>query len=150
MTQKDILFVIKAFYKVNAIIRISFDAHEAIKYAQTDEYLDKILEEYNKLNKKITMDNKDFDTLSEDTAQGLLDAFRRMNDALKGSEDIWQRNYGMLVDEIKLKCAEKLMLYVDKYAQATFLTRWYWKRKMEKFIKGIDVLKELCYDYGNN
>ena len=89
------------------------------------------------------MDNKDFDTISKDTAQGLLDAFRGMNDALKGFEDTWQRNYGVLVDEIKLKCAEKLMLYVDKYTQATFLTRWYWKRKMRKFVKGIDVLKEL-------
>ena len=89
------------------------------------------------------MDNKDFDTISEDIAQGLLDAFEGMNDASKSFEDAWQHNYGVLVDEIKLKCAEKLMLYVDKYSQATFLTRWYWKRKMEKFIKGIDVLKEL-------
>ena len=91
----------------------------------------------------MTQDNKDFNTISEDTAQGLLDAFKGMNDALKGFEDAWQRNYGVLVDEIKLKCSEKLMFYTDKYAQATFLTRWYWKCKMEKFIKGINVLKEL-------
>lgn len=39
--------------------------------------------------------------------------------------------------------AEKLIFYTNKYAQATFLTRWYWKRKMEKLVKGIDVLKEL-------
>lgn len=89
------------------------------------------------------MDNKDFDTISEDTAQGLLDAFQKMNESLDEFENVWQRNYGVLVDEIKLKCAEKLMFYTDKYAQATFLTRWYWKRKMEKFINGIDVLKEL-------
>ena len=89
------------------------------------------------------MDNKYFNTISEDTAQGLLDAFKGMDDALKGFEDAWQRNYGALVDEIKLKSAEKLIFYTDKYAQGTFLTRWYWKRKMEKFIKGIDVLKEL-------
>lgn len=89
------------------------------------------------------MDNKDFDTISEDTAQGLLDAFNGMNDALKGFEDTWQRNYGVLVNEIKVKFAEKLIFYTNKYAQATFLTRWYWKRKIKKFIKGIDVLKEL-------
>ena len=89
------------------------------------------------------MDNKDFDTISEDTAQGLLDAFQKWNESLDEFENVWQRNYGVLVDEIKLKCAEKLMFYTDKYAQATFLTRWYWKRKMEKFIKGINVLKEL-------
>lgn len=89
------------------------------------------------------MDNKDFDTISEDTAQGLLDAFQKMNESLDEFGNVWLRNYGVLVDEIKLKCAEKLMFYTDKYAQATFLTRWYWKRKMEKFINGIDVLKEL-------
>ena len=89
------------------------------------------------------MDNKDFDTISEETAQGLLDAIEGMNEALEGWEDVWQRNYGVLVNEIKLKFAEKLILYVNKYAQATFLTRWYWKRKINKFIKGVDVLKEL-------
>ena len=89
------------------------------------------------------MDNKDFNTISEDTAQGLLDAFKGIDDALKDFEDTWQRNYGVLVNEIKLKYSEKLMFYTNKYAQSTFLTRWYWKRKMEKFIKGIDVLKEL-------
>ena len=89
------------------------------------------------------MENKDFDTISEDKAQSILDAFKEMNDALKGFEDTWQHNYGVLVNEMKLKFAEKLMLYTDKYAQATFLTRWYWKRKIKKFIKGIDVLKEL-------
>ena len=33
------------------------------------------------------MDNKYFNTISEDTAQGLLDAFKGMDDALKGFED---------------------------------------------------------------
>lgn len=89
------------------------------------------------------MDYKDFDKISEDTAQGLLDAFKGINDALKDFEDTWQRNYGVLVNEIKVKCAEKIIFYTDKYAHATFITRWYWKRKIKKFIKGIDVFKEL-------
>lgn len=33
--------------------------------------------------------------------------------------------------------------FATEYAQVTFLTRWYWKHKIKKFIKGIDVLKEL-------
>lgn len=51
MTREDILLIIKAFYKVNAIVRASYDAHSAFNYAQTDEYLDRILEMYNKLKK---------------------------------------------------------------------------------------------------
>lgn len=52
MTRNDIFLVIKAFYKVNAIVRASYDVHHAFKYAQTDEYLDRILEIYNKLKKE--------------------------------------------------------------------------------------------------
>ena len=52
MTRQDILLVIKAFYKVNAIVRASYDAHHAFNYAQTDEYLDRILEQYNNLKKE--------------------------------------------------------------------------------------------------
>ena len=89
------------------------------------------------------MDNKDFETISKDTAQNLIDAFQKWNESLDEFENVWERHYGVLVNEIKLKCSEKLMFYTNKYAQATFLTRWYWKRKMEKFVKGIDVLKEL-------
>ena len=88
------------------------------------------------------MDNKDFDTIFEDTAQGFLDAVEGMNDALKGFEDTWKLYYGVLVNEMNVKYAKKLLFYTDKYAQATFLTRWYWKRKINQFIKGVDVLKE--------
>ena len=89
------------------------------------------------------MDNKDFNSISEDVAQGLLDAINGMNEALKSSEDAWQRYYGVLMNEVKAKCIERFICYTDKYAQASFLTRWYWRRKIKKFIKGIDVLKEL-------
>ena len=51
MTREDILLVIRAFYKVNAIVRASYDAHSAFKYTLTDEYLDRILETYDKLKK---------------------------------------------------------------------------------------------------
>ena len=51
MTKEDIKLVIKAFYKVNSIVRASYDAHHTFKYAHTDEYLEKILEQYNKLKK---------------------------------------------------------------------------------------------------
>lgn len=89
------------------------------------------------------MDNKDFNSISEEVAQGLLDAVNGMNEALGSFEDVWKRHHEMLINEVKAKCAEKLVFYADKYAQATFFTRWYWKRKMKKFVKGIDVLKEL-------
>lgn len=89
------------------------------------------------------MDNKDFNSISENTTQAIFDAFNRMNKALEDFEKAWENKYGVITEKIKAKCAEKLIFYADKYAQATFVTRWYWKRKMEKFVKGINVLKEL-------
>ena len=53
MTREDVRLFIKAFYKVNAVVRASYDAHSAFKYASTEEYLDRILNEYNKLKTRI-------------------------------------------------------------------------------------------------
>jgi len=52
MSKDDIKLVIMAFFKVNSIVRASFDAHHAFQYAQTDEYLERILEQYNKLREE--------------------------------------------------------------------------------------------------
>lgn len=65
MTRQDILLFIQAFYRVNALVRASYDAHHALKYSLTDEYLDRILEEYNNLKKgKQSYDTKGKDTTS--------------------------------------------------------------------------------------
>lgn len=69
-----------------------------------------------------------------------------LEDGVKASielEEAFQRTYGVLAQELKFECAKKLIDYADKYSNATFLTRWYWKRKLRLFVKGIDVLKEL-------
>ena len=72
---------------------------------------------------------------------------RVLEDGMKASEECskaFEKTYGVLAQEIKFECAEKLIYYADKFSNATFLvTRWYWLRKMKKFVKGIDVLKEL-------
>ena len=54
-----------------------------------------------------------------------------------------EQAFGVLSREIKLEFALKLVEYADKFANATFITRWYWMRKMKKFVKGINVIKEL-------
>lgn len=52
MTRKEISLVIKAFYDINAVVRVSYDPHSAFRYAHTNEYLDRILERYNELKQK--------------------------------------------------------------------------------------------------
>ena len=69
-----------------------------------------------------------------------------LEDGMKAFDEfskVFEEKFGVLSHEIKLKCAEKFICYADKYSHATFLTRWYWLRKMRKFVKGINVLKEL-------
>lgn len=83
---------------------------------------------------------KEFKELGEEFVRVLEDGMKAAEECSKAFEEI----YGVLSQEIRFKCAEKLIYYADKFSNATFLvTRWYWMRKMKKFVKGIDVLKEL-------
>ncbi len=81
--------------------------------------------------------------ITEKTAKELARTIEEVQKVAEESAETFQRTYGVLAQEIKLECAKKIINYADKYSNATFLTRWYWKRKLRKFVKGIDVLKEL-------
>lgn len=82
---------------------------------------------------------KEFKELGEEFVRVLADGIKASDEAAK----VFEGTYDVLFQEVKLKCAEKLIYYADKYSHATFITRCYWMRKMKKFVKGIDVLKEL-------
>lgn len=68
-----------------------------------------------------------------------------LNEGMKAADEFceaFERTYEMEFQELKLKIAEKFEFYVEHYADASFLTRWYWKRKIKKFAKGLKTIKE--------
>ena len=84
-----------------------------------------------------------FIEITEETAMELARAIEDGFKVAEESAETFQRTYGVLAQEINFEGAKKIINYADKCSNATFLTRWYWKRKLRKFVKGIDVLKEL-------
>ena len=84
-------------------------------------------------------DEKQYAELCKEFVKVLEEGNKVLDDADKSLEQA----FGVLSREIKLELALKLVEYADKFANATFITRWYWMRKMKKFVKGINVIKEL-------
>ena len=68
-----------------------------------------------------------------------------LNEGMKVADDFceaFERTFELGIKELKLKIAEKFVFYLEHYAEASVLTRWYWKRKIKKFAKGLKTLNE--------
>ena len=79
--------------------------------------------------------------MSEDTANELLKAIEDMSKNtpfLEGMEKLLQATVDSTISTILFKEAALHL----KYLQASFLTRWYWKRKHEKAKIAADKLNE--------
>lgn len=76
--------------------------------------------------------NSEIVPLSEEAAKQLADAIERANKAQQELNDqlpVWTDCiFRMVEDEL----AAKMLIAVEHFAKASFLTRWYWKRKVEK------------------
>lgn len=77
--------------------------------------------------------------------QFVIEMCDALNEGMKVADDFceaFERIYELEFQELKLKIAEKYVFYVTHYAEASVLMRWYWKRKIKKFTKGLKTLKE--------
>ena len=93
---------------------------------------------------------QEFERMSEDTAQSLIEAFDEMNKANEEFEKTLKRFIPQMEKEIRLKVAERFVYYIDKYSHASFLTRWYWLRKAKRFIHGINDITDIFEDGTGN
>lgn len=71
---------------------------------------------------------EEIEKMSEETAQELISAFEDMN---KDLDDL-KSNISHFQKSVQIELAVKFVGYMEKYANATFLTRWYWLRKARK------------------
>ena len=81
--------------------------------------------------------------MSEETAQELCDIFEKHNQMMLEHAKDMERLFGSIKEMVAAEIAKHFVFLADKYANANCITRWYWKRKMKNFVKGIDVLDEL-------
>lgn len=73
-----------------------------------------------------------FETITEETAQGLIEAFDGFNKAHEEFEKAFNGTMQVYMSNCQLQAAGKFINYMEKYTNATFLTRWYWLRKARK------------------
>lgn len=86
---------------------------------------------------------EEFERISEDTAQGLIDAFEQFNKEAERTMLNLQQFNKIVCREVVVKFVEQFLHHNNKYTYATILTRWYWKRKVKHDIKGLKELNDL-------
>ncbi len=89
---------------------------------------------------KTLNDIESFEELSEQTAEELASAFEAFSKSMEDNAEIYERILGTLKQEVRLRLSGKFVELAIHFANATFFTRWYWRRKIKKFIQGLDEI----------
>ena len=85
-------------------------------------------------------DKESFKEISEQTAEELASAFEAVSKSMEDNAEIYERILGNLKQEVRWTLSKKFVELAIHFANATFLTRWYWRRKIKKFIQGLDEI----------
>lgn len=75
--------------------------------------------------------------MSQETADEIIDAFGKFNENIETSRDMLERFNSVVSKEMARQVVDKFIVYVEKYTCATFVTRWYWKRKAFKMAQAV-------------
>lgn len=70
--------------------------------------------------------------MTEEQANKLLESLKEMNRVSEEYCSMMPEMMKTMVENVALKAGDKYLHYVERYARASFITRWWWKRKMEK------------------
>lgn len=81
--------------------------------------------------------NKEMKPMSQETADALIDAFETFNKSMEESREIFGKFHNVINQEMARQVVDKFLGYVEKYTCATFITRWYWKRKAFKMAQAV-------------
>ena len=88
---------------------------------------------------------EDFKGITQETADDMLKALQEFNEAADDFRSAFDTTMEVYMNRCQQAAAMKFVEYMHKYANGTFLTRWYWLRKARKCneaLKGIIQLNE--------
>ena len=88
---------------------------------------------------------EDFKGITQETADNMLKALQEFNESAEAFRSTFEARMEVYMTEWHRASAIKFVEYMHKYANGTFLTRWYWLRKARKCndaLKGIIQLNE--------
>ena len=88
---------------------------------------------------------EDIKGITQETADELLRSFQEFNESAEVFCTAFDAQMEVYMEKCQQETAAKFVDYMHKYANGTFLTRWYWLRKARKCneaLKGIIQLNE--------
>lgn len=94
--------------------------------------------------------NSEIKPLSKETADALIDAFENFNKIMEMSQDVFKKFNEVVNKELARQCVYKFLTYAEKYANASFITRWYWKRKAIGVAKTVKDVSDFLNNYQNH
>lgn len=93
---------------------------------------------------------EDFKGITQETADDMQKAFQEFNESAEAFCAAFDATMEVYMKRCLQAAAMKFVEYMHKYADGTFLTRWYWLRKARKCndaLKGIIQLNEECFKH---
>lgn len=88
---------------------------------------------------------EDLKGVTQKTADDMLKALQEFCESEEAFRAVFDAKMEVYMNERQRSAAMKFVEYMHKYADSTFLTRWYWLRKARKCneaLKGIIQLNE--------
>lgn len=88
---------------------------------------------------------EDFKGITQLTADDMLKVLQEFNESAEAFRSAFYARMEIYMNRCQQAAAMKFVEYMHKYANGTFLTRWYWLRKARKCneaLKGIIQLNE--------
>lgn len=88
--------------------------------------------------------NSEMEGITEEQANELIDIMKAFNDEMPQTIESLKRLNEAVWKEMARQAASKLIGYMEKYANATFVTRWYWRKKARVMV---GCLKEISKEF---
>ena len=88
---------------------------------------------------------EDFKGITQETADDMLKVLQEFNESAEAFRSAFEERMEVYMEKCLQAAAMKFVEYMHRYADGTFLTRWYWLRKARKcneVLKGIIQLNE--------
>ena len=88
--------------------------------------------------------NKNIEGISVEITEDMTKAFEQLNESVKSMSYTFIKRFNKVVSkEVCRQIVAKFLDTAEKYTEATFITRWYWKRKVYKMLDALKGLSEL-------
>lgn len=93
---------------------------------------------------------EDFKGITQETADDMLKVLQEFNESAEAFRASFDARMEVYMDRCQQAAAMKFVEYMHKYADSTFLTRWYWLRKARKCNEALKGIIQLNEEYFKN